>query len=171
MILTRDIILDEIRKGHIVIDPFEEKNIGPASIDMRLDNKFRIFKKINRPVFIGENVDFENFSTLIELKDKEKLMLTPGETALGITIEKIKLPGDICGWIQGRSIFARMGLFVHVSSNFIQPGVENHQVLELVNVSPMPIYLEPGIKICQIVLQRTQGKALYKGRFAKQKEP
>ena len=89
----------------------------------------------------------------------------------GITRERLFFPPDLCAWIEGRSRIARLGLTVHVSSGFVQPGVSNHQVLEMSNVSGRALAIHPGIRICQIVLQRTEGSAVYKGRFADQESP
>lgn len=88
-----------------------------------------------------------------------------------MTQEKITLSPDLCGWFEGRSRFARIGLGVHVSAGFIQPGVANYQVLEITNLGPTPVFLVPDVRICQIVIERCEGKAVYKGRFKDQEKP
>jgi len=98
-------------------------------------------------------------------------VLKPGETILGITRERIRLPGDIAGWLEGRSRFARLGLMIHVTSAFVQPGVSNRQVLEMSNVSGHPLEIHAGVRLCQLVLMRTEGRAVYRGRFADQERP
>jgi len=95
-------------------------------------------------------------------------LLDPGETIHGITRERIRLPGDVCGTLEGRSRFARLGLMIHVTSAFVQPGVHNRQVLEMSNVSSRPLLIHAGTRICQIVLMRTEGEAFHDGRFARQ---
>jgi len=95
----------------------------------------------------------------------------PGETVNAITVEKITLPDDICGWLEGRSSFARLGLMVHITASFMQPGISNRQVLEISNVAPIPLAIYPGVKICQFVFQKMIGKAVYKGKFAAQNSP
>jgi len=90
---------------------------------------------------------------------------------LGVTKEKLGLSNGLCGWIQGRSRIARMGVMVHVSSSLIQPGVDNRQVLEIINLSPNPIVLRPGVKVCQIVFEELSSEAEYAGDFAKQTKP
>ncbi|NCN03456.1 MAG: dCTP deaminase, partial [Candidatus Pacebacteria bacterium] len=87
---------------------------------------------------------------------------------IAITKEKITLPGNICGWLEGRSRFARLGLLIHISAGLIQPGVDNHQVLEITNLSPNTLVLYAGERICQLAFQRCEGEAFYKGRFEKQ---
>ena len=94
--------------------------------------------------------------------------LAPGETIHGITRERITLPGDIGGWLEGRSRFARLGLMIHVTSGFVQPGVSSHRVLEMSNVSGRTLLIHAGVRLLQIVLQRCEGSAVYRGRFALQ---
>ena len=78
------------------------------------------------------------------------------------------MPPDVCGFLEGRSRFARLGLMIHVTSAFVQPGVSNRQVLEMSNVSNRPLRIHSGVRLCQIVLLRTEGEAAYTGRFADQ---
>ena len=98
-------------------------------------------------------------------------MLAPGATVHGVTRERVTLPPDICAWIEGRSHVARLGLMVHVTAGFMHPGVDNRQVLEMSSVAPMPLVIHAGTRICQIILQRTEGEATYQGRFASQESP
>ena len=87
---------------------------------------------------------------------------------MGMTLEKITLPDNICGRLEGRSRFARLGLLVHITASFMQPGISNHQVLEMYNASPFPLAIHPGTKICQFVFEYTVGEGHYRGRFARQ---
>ncbi len=98
----------------------------------------------------------------------EPYLLTPGTTIHGITRERITLPDDLCGFLEGRSRFARLGLMIHVTSAFVQPGVSNRQVLEMSNVSARTLEIRAGVRVCQIVLLRTEERAVYRGRFAQQ---
>ncbi len=170
-ILTKNKILEEIKKGRIKIYPFDPNQIGPGSIDFTLGNHFRIFKIPNQPIKITEETDSKDFTKEIVISQKNPLILRPKETVLGITREKLSLSPDLCGWIEGRSRFARIGLAVHVSAGFIQPGTSNHQVLEITNLSSYSLVLVPGVKICQIVIERSEGKAIYRGRFKNQNRP
>ena len=92
----------------------------------------------------------------------------PGESALARTVERITLPDDICGRLEGRSRFARLGLLVHITASFMHPGISNHQVLEMYNASPFPLAVHPGTRICQFVFEKTIGCRHYRGRFADQ---
>ncbi len=163
MILTKNEIIKEIKKGRIKITPFESKNIGPASYDLTLGNEFRDFKP--GIIKVNNETDFRKYTNKVI---KDEIVLEPGDFILGITKEKITLPENICGWLGARSRFARIGLQIHVTAAFIQPGVSNKQVLELHNVSENTLILKAGTKIGQIVFERTEGKSKYKGKFKNQ---
>lgn len=170
-ILTYNEILREIEEGNIIIDPFSKESVGPGSVDLTLGNRFRTFKKLHDIYQVTNDANFHEITDLLEIGEKERFVLMPQETVLGITIERIKLPPYLCGWLEGRSRFARLGLMVHITAGFMQPGINNHQVLEISNVSSMPLALHPGTKICQFIFQRTIGEAVYSGKFASQKRP
>jgi dCTP deaminase len=169
MILTHDAILAEIDAGRIQIDPFERSQVGPASIDLHLGDELRLLEGGPRVIDIHEDTDFLDVSRTEPLGDSYEL--APGETIHGITRERITLPGDIAGWLEGRSRFARLGLMIHVTAGFVNPGVTNRQVLEISNLAGRPLRLHPGTRLCQIVLQRCEGSAIYAGRFARQQSP
>ncbi len=165
-VLTREEILKEISRGVMEIEPFEEDQVGPGSIDLHLGKEFRVFKKLRNACVVEDCISVEALTEHLEAEESFTLM--PGETVLGITHERIKLPPDICGWLEGRSRFARMGLVIHMTASFVQPGVDNRQVLEIGNLAPFPLVLKPGVRICQIILERTEGKASYQGKFKRQ---
>ncbi len=165
MILTKKEVLKEIYLGRIKITPFSKKNLGGASYDLTLDNKFREFK-CDKIIDIKERTNYKKHTKLFTAKSH---VINPGEFILGVTKEKIKLPGNVCGFLSGRSRFARLGLAVHVTANFVQPNINNVQVLEIKNLGEMPVKLHAGVKICQIIFCRTEGKAKYRGKFGKQK--
>ena len=166
MILTREEIIKEISRKRIKIIPFAKKSIGPASIDLTLSNKIRVFKPNSSPIVINESIDYKNATKIVDLSNG--YILKPGELVLGITKETIHLPKNICGWLNSRSKFARVGLMSHISAPFICPGVSNKQVLEIFNAGKKKLKLVPGIKICQLVLQECRGNAEYKGIFREQ---
>ncbi|MDI6806998.1 MAG: dCTP deaminase [Candidatus Aenigmarchaeota archaeon] len=170
-VLTRDIILKLIKDGEIKIKPFKEEQVGPASIDLHLGNSFRVFKRAHEPVKVSGEPKYKEITESVEIGGKASLLIMPGELVNGITQEEVWLPDNICGRILGRSGFARMGLLTHLSSGFIHPGSKNRIALEIINLSPVPLAITPGIKICQIVLEWVEGKAKYKGRFQFQKKP
>ncbi len=169
-VLTRDVILEEIESGRLRIEPFRASQVGPASIDLHLGRELRVpTPRQNGPIDVTDHGAPPPESEVIPLD--EPYVLEPGRTVHGITRERLFLPSNLCAWIEGRSRIARLGLMVHVTAGFVQPGVSNRQVLEMSNVSGAPLAIHPGIRICQIVLERTEGHAVYRGRFAEQDSP
>jgi dCTP deaminase len=165
-ILTRNEILKEMEAGRIVVEPFKLDQLGPGSVDLHLGDEFRVYQSTRKVVDVTDEVDYGKLTDYVKMPDG--IMLMPGETVLGITLEKITLPPDICGWLEGRSRFARVGLLVHVSASFMQPGISNHQLLEMSNFSPNPLKIVPRTRVCQFIFQRCVGQATYEGRFKEQ---
>ena len=167
-ILARSEIVAEIDAGRIDVDPYDPDMIGPASVDLHLANAFRVFVRMPTDVRVTDDLDYKQYTKGIWIPDGKSLMMRPGETVLGITREKITLSDDICGWPEGRSRFARIGLLVHISASFMQPGISNHQVLEMSNFGHLDLEIVPGTAVCQFVFQRTEGKGTYSGIFGEQ---
>ena len=165
-VLTRDAILAELNAGRLIISPFEPDQLGAASVDLTLGDEIRVIESAAAPIDLLDETDYRNHTRLRRLD--EPYVLEPGCTIHGITRERISLPRDLCGFLEGRSRFARLGLMIHVTSAFVQPGVANRQVLEMSNVSNRPLRIHPGVRLCQLVLMRTEGEAQYAGRFADQ---
>jgi dCTP deaminase len=155
----------------IRIEPFSFKQVGPASIDLHLGNHFRVFKEIRRPFDVTEEAELNAITDEIHIEDGDSLMLMPGKSCLGITVERITLPPNLCGWLEGRSRFARLGLVIHATASFVQPGVDNRQVLEITNTGQIPLNLIPKVALCQLILQECIGEARYNGRFGSQELP
>lgn len=167
-VLTKNEILKEIKKGTIKIEPYVKENIGPSSVDLTLWNKFRVFKKSKKVFDVHDNTDYKKITKLIIA---DSIVVKPQETVLAITKEKLTLAPNICGWLEGRSRFARVGLMVHISASFMNPGISNHQVLEISNMGRIPLRLHAGTKICQFIFEKAIGKAKYEGKFKEQTEP
>jgi dCTP deaminase len=169
--LGRKELLRLIKEDIIRIEPFNEAQVGPGSIDLRLGNKFRTFKKVNNIYHVRDNVDHKEITRLIEVGEDDYFLIMPGELVHGITLERIELPEWLSGRIEGRSRLARIGLLTHLSSGYVHPGTKGKVVLEIVNVSPIPLALYPGIKICQLVIEKVEGGEAYRGRFHEQETP
>src|SRR5437660_1554773 len=114
MILTRDVILAEIAKGRLAIEPLAPEQVGPASIDLHLGDEIRVFDDGTDAIEVTEDADYRAVTRVRRLDDA--YLLKPGETIHAITRERLRLPPDISGWLEGRSRFARLGLMVHVTS-------------------------------------------------------
>jgi len=162
-ILTREVILREIERGRLVVDPFDASHVGPASIDLHLGDEIRVIESGGTPIPVSEDSDYRRHTRHMRLDRPYRL--EPGAVIHGITREHITLPDDLCGLLEGRSRYARLGIMIHVTSAFVQPGVSNRQVLEMGNVSGHPLEIHAGVRLCQIVLMRTEGRAQYRGRF------
>jgi len=165
-VLTREAILTELESGRLAIEPLELDQVGAASVDLTLGDEIRTIEPSAQPIDVLEATNYEEHTRVRRLD--EPFLLIPGSTIHGITRERVCLPENLCGFLEGRSRFARLGLMVHVTSAFVQPGVRNRQVLEMSNVSSEPLRIHSGVRVCQLVLMRTEGEARYAGRFARQ---
>ena len=165
-VLTRDAIRAEFDSGRLIITPFEDDQLGAASIDLTLGDEIRVIERSGEAIDVVAESDYRDH-TRVERLDTP-YVLEPGSTIHGITRERVMLPPNLCGFLEGRSRFARLGLMIHVTSAFVQPGVDNHQVLEMSNVSGHPLRIHAGVRLCQLVLMRVEGEAVYRGRFADQ---
>ena len=165
-VLTRDALLAEIAAGSLALDPYDPAAVGPASIDLTLGDEIRVISPGPSPIPIRDDSDYRDY-THVERLDRP-YVLRAGETIHGITRERVSLSPSLCGLLEGRSRFARLGLMIHVTSAFVQPGVSNRQVLEMGNVSGHPLEIHAGVRICQLVVLRAEGSAVYNGRFARQ---
>ncbi|MFA5076888.1 MAG: dCTP deaminase [Candidatus Micrarchaeia archaeon] len=149
MILSDKDIMAYMRKGAIKIRPFRKEQLGTASVDLTLSGKWEFFKK----KLLGAQVDLEKvpFREAVEKVHADYAILEPGQIVLAETLEKITLPANIMGKLEGRSRYARMGLSVHITSAIVQPGSSNHQILEILNSAPFAIVLHKGMRLSQIV--------------------
>ncbi len=167
-VLTRDVILHELEQGRVKIDPFDVSQVGVASIDLTLGNEIREIVRDDEAIRVEDATDYRDHTRVRALD--EPFRLDPGVTIHGITAEHVTLPDNLCGFLEGRSRFARLGLMIHVTSAFVQPGVSNRQVLEMSNVSSRALEIVAGVRVCQLVLMHTDGHAVYQGRFQDQRE-
>lgn len=145
MLSDRDII-ENIKKGDLSLDPFNEELIQPASIDIRIGSEFRVFQN-HKYAFIDPSINQESLTTKLMVSDK--FILHPGEFVLGTTLEYIKL-GNLAARLEGKSSLGRLGLLTHATAGFIDPGFEGHITLELSNAANLPIIIYPGMKIGQL---------------------
>ena len=153
MILSDRSLRDEISTGRILIDPFVPANIQPSSVDLTVDRYFRVFRNHTaRVIDVKENQ--EDLTELVEIADDDVFILHPGEFVLGATAERIGVPDDLVARIEGKSSLGRLGLLIHSTAGFIDPGFDGHITLELANVANLPITIYPGMKIGQVSFLR-----------------
>jgi dCTP deaminase len=148
MILSDRTIREQIEAGRIGIDPLGDDCIQPSSVDLHVDNYFRVFRNhTERVIDVKENQ--ETLTELIET-GADPLILHPGEFVLGSTVERVRLPDDLVGRLEGKSSLGRLGLLIHSTAGFVDAGWDGYLTLELSNVANLPITVYPGMKIGQI---------------------
>jgi dCTP deaminase len=149
----------ELDAGRLELDPYEPAMLQPSSIDVRLDRYFRVFDN-SKYTHIDPSVQQDELTSLVEKTgDDEPFVLHPGEFVLGSTYERVSLPDDLAGRLEGKSSLGRLGLLTHSTAGFIDPGFTGHITLELSNVANLPITLWPGMKIGQLCLFRLTSAA------------
>jgi dCTP deaminase len=153
VILSDRSIRDQIEAGRIVLDPFDASCVQPASVDLRLDRYFRVFLNHTMPV-IDVKQNLEELTRLVEIDDDRAFILHPGEFVLGSTLERVGMPDDLVARVEGKSSLGRLGLLIHSTAGFVDPGFDGHITLELSNVASLPITLYPGMKIGQVSFMR-----------------
>jgi dCTP deaminase len=153
VILSDRTIRDEIDAGRIVIEPFEPGCVQPSSVDLHLDRWFRVFRN-HTLGHIDVKQNLEELTELLEADDDDPFILHPGEFVLGSTAERVALPDDLVGRLEGKSSLGRLGLLIHSTAGFVDAGWDGQLTLELSNVASLPITLYPGMKIGQISFMR-----------------
>ncbi|MBA2273548.1 MAG: dCTP deaminase [Actinobacteria bacterium] len=149
MILSDRDIREAIASGRIGIEPFESSDVQPASIDLHVDRLFRTFHNARHP-YIDVKKPMENLTELVEVPDGEAFILHPNEFVLGSTRECVRLPDDLVARLEGKSSLGRLGLLIHSTAGYVDPGFEGHLTLELSDVASLPITIYPGMLIGQI---------------------
>jgi len=152
-VLSDRTIKEELAAGRLVIEPLDEACIQPASIDLHLGRTFRVFRVTRRP-FVDVRQPVDDLTELITIDDEEPFIIQPGAFCLGSTIETVTLPHDIVARVDGKSSLGRLGLLVHATAGYVDPGWTGRLTLELSNQSQMPIALYYGMRIAQISFLR-----------------
>lgn len=151
-------IIQHLKVGKIAVNPEPSHDkIKGISVDLRLDNRFRVFNDHTAPYIdlSGPKDEVQQIMDTvmgeeITIPEGEAFFLHPGELALAATYESVTIPDDLVGWLDGRSSLARLGLMVHVTAHRIDPGWHGQIVLEIFNSGKLPLALRPGMDICAI---------------------
>lgn len=147
MLLSDRDIIARVDNGSLVITPFDPFMVQPSSVDVRLSSSFKMFNP-----YYGEvdpaNIPEDLYTTVAE-PDDHRIKLFPGEFLLGATAETITLPDDLAAVVEGKSTLGRLGLQVHATAGFVDPGFSGQVTLEMSNVGAAPIWLTPGMLIAQ----------------------
>jgi dCTP deaminase len=171
-VLTQDEIWKEMKKPHdpLVVTPLLEKSqVGDASIDVRLGHEFIVLRQAR--VHHVDPTERDDWKTMLH-RSQEKMrislnqpfVLHPGELVLGATLEYVSVPTKLAATVEGRSSWGRLGLFIATAST-IAPGFKGVVTLELVNGGGVPLVVYPGVRIAQLILQRTDGSGKYEGKY------
>ncbi|MFI7608517.1 dCTP deaminase [Micromonospora sp. NPDC049366] len=148
--LGSDVNLREaIQQGALWLDPFDDELIQPASIDVRLDRWFRVFRA-DLYEFIDPSQEQPELTEIVEVPDGDPFVLAPGQFVLGSTLETVMLGDQVAARLEGKSSLGRLGVRNHSTAGFIDPGFRGHVTLELSNDAPLPIRLWPGMLIGQL---------------------
>jgi dCTP deaminase len=153
-----------LEAGSVRIEPYDAQDLQPSSVDLHLDRSFR--------------VDQPDLTELLSVEDDEPFILHPGEFVLGQTLEWVELPDDLVARLEGRSSLGRLGLLIHSTAGYVDPGWKGNLTLELSNVANLPIALYYGMRIGQISffrmsspVERPYGSPELRSRYQGQKEP
>ena len=158
MVLSDHSIREAMASGRLLIEPLGENAIQPASVDIRLDANFRVFRN-HRQAYIDIREESEDLTEPESISGDEPFVLHPGEFVLGSTLERVELGDDIVARVEGKSSLGRLGLLVHATAGFVDPGWRGPLTLELSNVATLPIRLYFGMKIGQLSFQNLTTKA------------
>ena len=149
MILSDRSIREAIACGRLGIEPFDPALIQPSSVDVRLDRRFLVFRNTKR-AYLDVKQPADDLMELIEVAPDEPMFLHPHEFVLGNTIERVRIPDDLVGRLEGRSSLGRLGVVIHSTAGFLDPGYLGHITLEISNLANLPVALYPGMRIGQI---------------------
>ena len=167
----------ELGAGRVVIRPYDPADLQPSSVDLHLDRTFRVFRN-NRSPYIDVRSPQPDLTELLRIADDEPFVLHPGEFVLGQTIEWVELPDDLVARLEGKSSLGRLGLLIHSTAGYVDPGWKGTLTLELSNVANLPIALYAGMRIGQIsffrmssAVERPYGSPELGSKYQGQAEP
>lgn len=180
MILSDGDIKKALKEKRIEITPVPKLSIqlGSCSIDLRLGNVFRVFDYSRKAYIDPAKKDYSKEITKeIVLKDGEQFIMQPGDFVLAVTLERVKIPDDLMGRLEGRSSLGRLGIVVHSTASVFDPGWDGNCVLELGNMGRMAVALTVGMGICAMTFEELKNPStipyrIHKmGRYKGQEKP
>jgi dCTP deaminase len=138
-----------VEEGRIAVEPWDPALVQPASIDLRLGDSFRVFHN-HRVTAIDLRDPPRNLTEEVVMAEGDPFAIHPGEFVLGRTLEQVRIPDDVVARIEGKSSLGRLGLIVHATAGFVDPGFEGTLTLEITNLTRVPIKLYAGLPIAQL---------------------
>ncbi len=167
----------ELESSRVVIRPYDSADLQPSSVDLHLDSRFRVFRN-NRYPYIDVRSPQPDLTELVTVEEDEQFILHPGEFVLGQTHEWVELPDDLVARLEGKSSLGRLGLLIHSTAGYVDPGWKGNLTLELSNVANLPIALYYGMRIGQISffrmsspVERPYGSPELGSKYQGQSEP
>jgi dCTP deaminase len=154
VVLSDRTIKELVEAGRIEIDPYDPARVQPSSVDLRLGDRIRVFTNTHRRSVVDLRQASEDLTELVALEPGKPFILHPHEFVLGITEERVGLPDDVVGRIEGKSSLGRLGLLIHSTAGFVDPGWRGRLTLELANILNLPITLYAGMPVAQISFMR-----------------
>jgi len=154
VVLSDRSIKELVGAGRIEIDPYDEQRVQPSSVDLTLGDRIRVFANNHRHTLVDLRKPSEDLTALVTLEPGKPFILHPHEFVLGITHERIGLPDDLVGRLEGKSSLGRLGLLIHSTAGFVDPGWRGRLTLELANILNLPITLYAGMPVAQISFMR-----------------
>lgn len=160
MILSDVSILEEIKKKSIILNPFYEECVQPSSVDLHLGKEFLIFNN-HKASLIDTRKGAKELMEKVGVGKDQPLVVHPREFVLGTTEEWVEVPDFLVGRLEGKSSLGRIGLVIHSTAGYVDPGFKGQLTLEISNLANLPIALYPGMRICQISFLKMTTPAKY----------
>lgn len=160
MILSDGDIRQRLAQGDLQIDPLDDEQVQPASVDLRLSDHFlKVDENRQEAIRLEGEVVYEDLH-------QERIVIPPHSFLLATSLERIRLPDDLTAFVEGRSSIGRIGLFIQ-NAGWVDPGFDGTLTLELYNANRLPIRLQAGRRICQLVFARMAQAAEqpYRGKY------
>lgn len=164
MILSDRDIKVAINEGRIRIESNHPTDIlthvHASSMDLRLGHTFKLYEHSKSAVLDPQNPEsFAANMRTITVEDGEPFIVQPGEFVLGVTMETVSIPEDLVARVEGRSSIGRLGIIIHSTAGFVDPGFEGTITLEISNLNRLPVALYPGMRVCQLAFEQMSSPA------------
>ena len=178
MLLSDEEIAEAVASEHLGIEPFSVGNLQGASLDLRLHWEIRVAGRepVRGMILDPETLNIEDhitrYTDRVDISGAQYRQLEPGRFVIGQTLERVEMPLDLAGRVEGRSRLARLGVGVHITAPKIDPGFRNRITLEMHNLGPWTIALSGGMTICTLMVERLRQPAdrgydgMFQGRDA-----
>ncbi len=157
MILSDKDIQAKLETKEILISPMPDlaEALGTVSVDLKLGNQFIVYRTTDRPfIDVNDPKTFDGVTQQVVKNNGEAFVIHPRDFVLGSTLEKIELPNNLAGRLEGKSSLGRLGIVIHSTAGKVDPGFKGNLVLEITNIGTLPIMLYPGMRVCQLLFEQ-----------------